>query len=275
MTFHFSFLHKLKRLFSSRKRFATISVILVILFLFYLFYHHPSLEQEDVYNIGIDHRWKDLQLYEREKSFSAFSQDVLAAIAKEEKIRFKLINSGGNELEQKLMNEEFEGIISGIKQTEIRQRTFLFSDPYYLLGPVLTVAINTDIEGWNETARKIIGVNTFSPTILELQRDHGMQLRQYNDIKKALADLYENKIDGVIFPVLPSLIYTKAFYSGQLRIVTPPINDDGFHLIALKNEEGKKLIDQFNRGLKIIKKNGTYDELLKRWDLLNTENIYD
>jgi polar amino acid transport system substrate-binding protein len=275
MALHSHFFHKLKRLFLGRRRFAVISLVIVILFLFFLFYRHPTLENEDQYKIGIDNRWKGLQLYGREKNFSAFSNDVLRAISKEEKIRFKLIHIRGNEIESRLSNEELDGIISGIPPTEIRQRTFEFSDPYYVLGPVLTISINTDVEGWNERAKKVIGVHSFSPTILELQKDHGMQLKQYDDIKQALADLAEHKIDGVLFPALPSLIYTQAFYPGRLKVVSPPIDDEGAHLIALKNNRGIELIEHFNRGLEIIKKNGAYDELLKRWDLFNTENLHD
>lgn len=272
MALHSHFMHKLVRLFSSKKRFATISLILVIFFLFYLFHRHPSIDSnEDEYNVGIDNRWKDVHLYGKEKSFSAFSQDVLSAIAKEEKIRFKMITTRGNELESKLMDEEFQGILSGMKLTKIKQRSFAFSNPYYALGPVLTISTTAEIEGWNEMAKKIIGIYAYTPTILRLQRDHAMQVKQYDSINSALMDLNNNKIDGVIFPVLPSLIYTKTFYPGALKVVTPPLDDEGVHLVTLKNARGDKLIKHFNQGLTKIKKNGTYDELLKRWDLFNTE----
>lgn len=275
MALHMRFLHKLKRLFSGKRRFAAISLTLMILFLFFLFYQHSSFEDENVYHIGMDNRWKDLQLYGREINFSAFSQDILAAISKEEQIRFKLMHARGNELEQRVLDGEYDAIMTGMKVTEVRQRTLEFSDPYYVLGPVLTVAIHTQMEGWNEFARKVIGVYAFSPTILELQKDHGMQLKYYEDIKRALADLSEHKIDGVIFPALPSLIYTKTFYHDRLKVVTPPIDDEGVHLVTLKNERGSKLVEQFNRGLNVIKKNGVYDELLTRWGLFDAENLDD
>lgn len=276
MALHSQFLRKLSHLLSARKRFATIGLISVILLLAYLFYHHSNAGfDKDEYLIGIDNRWKELQLFEKERSFSAFSQDVLSAIAKEEKIRFRMVNSRSSEMEDKLTEGEFQGIISGIKPTEIKQRTFVFSDPYYALGPVLTVSTSSEIEGWNEMARKIIGIYAFSPTIMELQRDHAMQVKQYDDIKKALEDLNDHKIDGVIFPVLPSLIYTKTFYPGLLKVTTPPLDDEGVHLVALKNRAGETLIKRFNEGLEKIKKNGVYEQLLERWDLINTENIHD
>lgn len=268
------FFRKLNRMLVVKKRFSIAGLVFVLLLLFYFFFMQTKSEMnQNLYYIGEDSRWKDAQLYGKEKNISAFSRDILEAIAKEEKIRFKLIHSRSNELEKKLVDGEFQGILSSMNPSQIKQRTLNFSEPYYALGPVLTVSAGSRIEGWNELAKKIVGVYAPSPTVMSLQKDHSIQIRLYDDIKKAFADLNDDQIDGVIFPVLPSLTYVKTFYHGKLKITTPPLDDQGLHLVALKNERGEGLIQHFNRGLEAIKKNGTYDQLLKRWDLPNTEKI--
>lgn len=244
--------------------------------LFYFFFTRTNSElNKNLFYIGEDNRWKDAQLYGKEKNISAFSRDILEEIAKEEKIRFKLVHSRSNELEKKLLDGDFQGILSSMNASQIKRRTLDFSAPYYALGPVLVVSESSRIEGWNEMARKIVGVYAPSPTVMNLQQDHSIQIRLYDDIKQAFADLNDHKIDGAIFPVLPSLTYVRTFYQGKLKISTPPLDDQGLHMVALKNEEGVRLIQHFNKGLETIKKNGTYDELLKRWSLPNTEKISD
>lgn len=274
MTAHSHFFRKLHRYFTSRKHLSTIGLLLVFLILYLLFVHRSqSTFMKDVYYVGEDNHWRDIQLYGKEKNFAAFTQDVLTAIAKEEKIRLKLINTRASDLEKQLLEDDFQGILSSMSPNEFKKRTYLFSEALYPLGPVLTVSTNTKIEGWNELARKIVGVNASSPTILNLQKDHSMQIKLYDDIIKAFNDLNDQKIDAVIFPVLPSLIYSRTFFPGSLKVTSLPLDDEGVHLVSLKNEHGEQLIKHFNNGLETIKKNGTYDALLKRWDLINTVQL--
>lgn len=276
MSFFSKFTQSIAKLLHNKKRRSLLGLIIVLLFLFYLFHSssHPFLG-EKIYFIGVDSQWKEIHLYGKEKNFLAFSQDILEQIAKEEKIRFTLINTRNNELEKKLLAGEFQGILSGIQPSEIKRRTFDFSTTYYALGPVLTIPVQTQVKDWNKITRKIIGVYAFSPYVLKLEKKYSLQLKMYDDIKQALVDLNNRKLDGVIFPVLPSLIYTRTFYPNKLKVATRPLDEEGVHLVALNDEQGKSLIQSFNRGLAKLRADGTYQNLLDRWDLINTEKIQE
>jgi len=276
MPFRSKFLYKFKKLFHNKKSSSVIGILVVLLTLFYLFRtHNQSSTTAQNYLIGIDQKWRDIEIFGKEKNFNAFSHDLLLAIAKEEKISFRLMNIQPEELQKALINQQLQGILTGLPPSVIQQRTYEFSNNAYPLGPVLTVPSNTKLSGWDEMSRKIVGVYAFSPIVLKLQKNYGIQIRLYDDVKRALADLDSEKIDGVIYPVLPSLTYTKTFYNNKLKVVTDPLNNEGVHLVALNDEQGKKLVGFFNEGLEKIKKNGTYQQLLERWNLTNTEKIPD
>lgn len=76
----------------------------------------------------------------------------------------------------------------------------------------------------------------------------------------------------MILNVIPAHEYTKnGIYLNQLKIASKPLTNEGLRLIAKNNSESKKLLEQFNEGLKALKKNGTYNQLLLKWGLFDPE----
>ncbi|WP_068471389.1 substrate-binding periplasmic protein [Candidatus Protochlamydia phocaeensis] len=263
-------------IFSSKKRSYGIGLaLLLFLALFSIRGCSTPVSFNNSYTIAQDVRWMGLNLMGKERNLSAFNVDLLATIAKLENMRIQLssIQDDNNAMLAKLENGEVQGIISTMQPTPINQNAFVFSDPYFLLGPVLIISKGAPVKGWNEMSRKIVGVQSNSPAILDLEKDPSIQIKLYDNILRAMADLDDQRIDGIIFPVVPASIYTKTFYEGRLKIATPPLNNEGLRLVALKNPKGEQLIKSFNQALKTIKADGLYDRLLERWGLMNAEKV--
>jgi polar amino acid transport system substrate-binding protein len=222
-------------------------------------------------HIGQDSRWPTVNLMGKEPNFNAFNADLLAAIAKQEKLRLHLVSVSAPELLPELEQGRLKGILTNLKSDYTNQNRLLFSDLYFSTGPVLITSLIPARQGRNEMAKKIIGVQSHPPINLELEKDPTIQIKIYDDILKALGDLRAGSIDGAIFAALPAHIYTRTFYRGELKVITGPLNDEGIRFVTLNNEEGQKLIKQFNAGLETLKKNGTYDKLIDRWGLINAE----
>ncbi|MCG8619498.1 MAG: transporter substrate-binding domain-containing protein [Desulfobacterales bacterium] len=52
----------------------------------------------------------------------------------------------------------------------------------------------------------------------------------------------------------------------QLVALAPPIQKNSLHnLVSLKKENGQEIADAFNKGLQLIKEDGTYEKILKRY----------
>jgi polar amino acid transport system substrate-binding protein len=261
---------KLQDWIFSKKRRNGIGLIFVFIVMFFLIRgcsDHPS--SHHLYHIGQDERWINLNLMGKERNLSAFNTDLLSKIAKLENIYIQLNSiTSDDSLITKLENGDLQGVISTLQPNGINQNNFVFSDPYFLIGPVLVISSAAPLTGWNERARKIVGVQSNSPALLNLEKDPTIQIKLYDNILRALADLDDNRIDGVVFPVIPTYIYTNTFYEGRLKIATPPLTNAGLRLIALKNERGEQLIKSFNQGLKTLKEDGFYDHLLNQWELM-------
>jgi polar amino acid transport system substrate-binding protein len=257
---------------SKRNRYIALGCILG-LFLFFLFGSCSLNHKEKEYYIGQDSRWRHLNLMGKERNFAAFNNDLLVAIARKEKFDIRIIVIQSSELISELEKGKLQGALSTLEPSYLNVDRFLFSDPYFLTGPVLIIPSIAPIEGWNEKRKKIVGIPADSRLILQLEQDPTIQIKLYEDILHALADLNERRIDGAIFPLIPAYTYVTTFYKDELKIATLPLTEEGTRLVALKNEKGELLIKRFNEGLAALKQNGSYNKILERWGLINIEQI--
>lgn len=224
---------------------------------------------ETTYHIGQDNRWGTINLMGKEKNLTAFNNQLLSAIGKEEEIRLVVEIDPSADLINKLDNGELQGILTALQASYLHEERLLFSPPFFLTGPVLIIPLAAPLEGWNEKGKKIIGISHDSHLASTLEQDPTIQIKIYHDILKALTDLIERNIDGAIFPAIPSYTYVNAFYKTELKIATLPLTDEGVRLVVQNNEQGKELLELFNKGLTSLKENGTFTKLLDSWGFVN------
>jgi polar amino acid transport system substrate-binding protein len=184
----------------------------------------------------------------------------------------KLLTENTDRLMLNLENGLVDGILASFEPNFRARDLFSFSDPYFLIGPVLIIPKTSPLNINLELKDKIIGVPANSSSFFDMQGNTSIQLRLYNDILPALKDLDEGRIDGVIFPALTAYIFTSTFYPQHFSIATSPLTQEGLRLIALKNEHGNHLIEQFNAGLLSLKEKGIYTQLLTKWGLIQLDH---
>jgi polar amino acid transport system substrate-binding protein len=225
------------------------------------------------YRIAHNQSWTPFDLMGKEKNVTTFTDELLLAIAQEEKMQVNISIVNQANLIPLLENKQFDGVLTTLKPRPYNEVNLIFSDPYFLVGPVLILPVRSTLAGWQKATHRMIGIHSKSVTILEADKDPSIQLRLYDNILRALADLDNNHIDGVIFPAIQALTYTNTFYQGRARVATTPLTNEGLRLVALKNAKGEDLIKKFNQGLKDLKDKGTYDQLMEKWGFSNPEKI--
>lgn len=261
-----------QNLLSFAKRYRPIAIGVILgLSLFYLF-KSCSLNHlpKDHYVIGEDTRWRELHLRGKERNLSAFNHELLSAIGKQEHFRIRLAITFN--LVKELEQGKLQGILTTLQPSYLNEH-LLFSEPYFLTGPVLILPAQIPIQELNGSNKKTIAIPENSPLLSSLEQDPSIQIRIYDDILPALADLRERRIDGAIFPAILAHTYIKTFYKHELKIATFPLTGDGIRLATVKNEVGESLIKKFNDGLEALKQNGTYHDMQERWGLIDVEHI--
>jgi len=77
----------------------------------------------------------------------------------------------------------------------------------------------------------------------------------------------------VIMEALPAHEYVDSFYKGELKMVPPPLTEDGLRLMALIDPVEKDMIQRFNNGLSQLIEDGTYTKLLDKWGLFDPKTF--
>ncbi len=252
---------------------STAIILIIGFFLLIIYGIAPTNLKKKIYYIGIDTTWYPLDLRGKEKNMEGFAGDLLQKISENQGFRLRFITVGPNALFDGLNIGSYRGVLSSLTPNFIHKKRYKFSDPFYLVGPVLLTHIDSNVSSYEEMKGKIIGIERKSLNVFEIEKPVEVVLIPYETASEALENLDNNAIDGVIIDALRAHVWADGFYNERLRVATSPLNNQGLRLITLKGPESIKLIFMLNEGLKQIKEDGTYDKLIDKWDLIRTETI--
>lgn len=238
----------------------------VILVFFFSLLLSCSGGKKPTYNIGVDPSWYPLDLAGQQKLLLAFSIELLQEISREEKLQMAVTRLNWDNLLWALREKKTDAVLSTVQPYVFYQKKYVFSDPYLLTGSILIVPENSKYTGIDKMVGKEIGLLRGSSAAVLLQRIPGLILRAFDSIPETLNNLEAGHIDGALIDAPLAMSYIRDLYHGKLKIVGNPIGDQGLRLVSLHTAH-PILIDQFNKGLALIKKNGKYEQLLKKWGL--------
>jgi len=215
------------------------------------------------YTIGIDPTWYPLHVPGQEDNVLAFSIELLTQIAKMEDLQMGIVRMNWNNLTWGLQKKKYNAMLSTMRPYTFYLSKYSFSLPYLLTGPV--VVLPKKVKS-NKIEGKEIGVIRGSPAALILQTTPNILLEGYDSIPEMFVALEREQVDGIALEVLAASNYLRDLYPEKFRIASEPLNNMGLRLVTLHETE-VVLMNCFNRGLKRLKKEGTYDKLLKKWGL--------
>ena len=224
------------------------------------------------FTVARDPLWNDVDLMGKDKNITGFTDDLLFSIAKSQNINLEVVQAPASILFDGLEYSEFDGVISTLMATPLMQEKFYFSNPYFLIGPVLIVPISSKVRSLEELGTRILGVKRDSHVVFDISQ-HAVSFAPYDSMAAAFEDLENNHIDGIVMPLLPAYTFTQLFYPGTLKIAAPPLTNEGLRVIAARSSEGKALVNYFDAGLEALKADGTYDAIIAKWGLINADKI--
>ena len=111
-----------------------------------------------------------------------------------------------------------------------------------------------------------MGITLGSSDILILSSVPDILITRYPTLAKALLGCWKGEVKGVLIPALVAYAYCADFYQGRLKVVTPPLTEDGLRLLVRKGRS-QELLEDFNRGLEEVRASGEYNRLQEKWGL--------
>jgi len=228
-------------------------------------------ETDKVYHIGRDSTWHPVDLRGKEKAMVGFANDLIQAIGKVQDFKAIVFEVGPYALFDGLNIGNYDAVLSSLPPNVINRKRYRFSDPFYLVGPVLVVREDSDIASLKDMEGKILGIESGALQVYRIAEPPDVVIIPYDSAATALEYLDDNVIDGVLLDALRAHVWAEGFYAGRLKVATSPLTNRGLRLITRNTAEDLLWISRFDEGLKQIKESKEFDQLLNKWGLIDTE----
>ena len=203
---------------------------------------------DKTYIIATDTTFAPFEFTNDKNEFVGIDVDILAAISKDE--------SG-----------QADGTIAGMSITEERQKKYDFSEAYYDSYVCMAVKKGSDIKGYEDLKGKKVAAKTGTQgadCAESLKDKYGFDITYFDDS----ATMYQDVKTGntvACFEDQPVMAYGVSQGNGLEIVAEEKDNFSTPYGFAVLKGQNADLLKMFNEGLKNIKANGTYDEIVAKY----------
>lgn len=161
-----------------------------------------------------------------------------------------------------LQSEKIDLIIAGMTATEDRKKFVNFSKSYYTsVQMIITNKKTNDINSLESMKGKDIGVILGYTGDVIVSEMEGVKVKRYNGTSEAVMALKSGKVDAVVLDSEPAKNYVKQ--NKTLKLIETKLEKEEY-AIAI-NKKDKELTNEIDKALDKLLKNGTYNELIKKY----------
>jgi glutamine transport system permease protein len=225
-----------------------------------------SSSSDKTYVIATDTTFAPFEFQNDNGEMVGIDMDLIKAIAADQGFKYEIKVLGFNAAVQALEAQQCDAVIAGMSITDERKQKFDFSDPYFDSGVGMAVSSsNNDIKSYADLKGKKVAVKTGTEgyTFADSIKDqYGFTLSTFEDS----ANMYEDVKSGnsaACFEDYPVLGY--AITKGQPLKMVGDMQKGNSYGMAVSKGKNSELITMFNKGLKNLKDNGKYDQILNTY----------
>lgn len=227
---------------------------------------HVKTKTAGVLTIGMCATWPPFEYRDTKGEIIGFDVDMAKEIGKDLGLTIKFEDADWQGLVPSLQKGDYDILISCFAASEKREQTVAFSNVYYDLPSTIVVSDDRkDIKTQADLKDKVVGVQLGTADEIaaeKLNKTIGFkELKKFKLPPDEFLDLKQGGIDAVIVG-LPYAAFTIKD-KGGFALVGEPF--DPQPCVMLVNSNNKDLLKAVNDSLSGMKKDGTYDSLLKKW----------
>jgi polar amino acid transport system substrate-binding protein len=213
--------------------------------------------------------WDNVELSGTAKNVLGFSEDLLTQIAEVEHFQYSIYTASEEKSLLDLLDEKgIDAVFTAAEPTQMNESKYLFSDPFFTIGPVLLVRQDSSFMTTHDLQDADIAFERNGPWGVVGANLMQAHFQPYDQLGKALNNVDEGSIDAVIIDAIAAHHLVQGLYKGSLRIIGPPLTPISLR-VAVKRGKHEEFIKLFNEGLKTVQKSGLYSKILNYWDLYN------
>lgn len=200
---------------------------------------------------------------EKTGEIEGFDIDMAKAIGKELGINVKIVDAEWQALLGGLIKGDYDVLVTCMSKKEASVENVNMSDVYYNLNDVMVVnKDNTSITSVEDLEGKVVGVQLGSGSEQLVDQITGLkEIKRYNYNPEAFLDLKNNRIDAVV--VGYAYAVDQIASDPSYKVLESPVGSAEIVMVAKAGAD--ELTEKLNDGLKKIKDNKTYDQLIEKW----------
>lgn len=229
-----------------------------------------SGDEGTVYKVALEPTFPPFDTTDENGELAGFDVDMMNAIAEDQGFQVEFVNMGFDGLIAGLKSGNVDIVASGMWASDERKKEVDFTDTYFDSGLVVAVAdSNTTIKSADDITSDMkvaAQIGTSSADLIQQWEKEGKiaEAKIYDKVSDAVMDLSNGTVSALINDKPVTLEYI-AQQPGKIKIVGEELNKEQYGIAVKKGNT--ELLDMLNEGLANIKENGTYDELLAKWNL--------
>lgn len=195
-----------------------------------------------------------------------FDIDLIKAFSKEAGYKYQLKNSGWDAMFAQLQNKTADLGISGITITSDREKTFDFSNPYFVSRQSIVVPKNSSIKSGVDLKGKIVAVQSGSTGQMAVEKILGKNNPKIMKIQNGLSymEVIHKAADAVVGDDTSNQRFLQNNKDSNLKLI-----EDGKafapEYFGIMFPKGSKYKTDFNNAMDKLISDGTYSKIYKKW----------
>ncbi|HEM2655324.1 TPA: ABC transporter substrate-binding protein/permease [Streptococcus suis] len=241
-----------------------------------VFFIFTGVKADDTIDIVFDNAYAPFEFKDSDQIYKGLDVDIINEVAKRSGWTMNQSFPGFDAAVNAVQAGSADALMAGTTITEARKKVFTFSDPYFDTKIVIATTKANTISSYKDLKGKTVGVKngTAAQNFLEENKDkYGYNVKTFDT-----GDLMYNSLSaGAVDAVMDDeAVIQYAIQQGQdlsIDIEGEAIGSFGFSV--KKGSQYEYLVEDFNKALAEMKKDGTYETIMNKWlgaSTASTEN---
>jgi polar amino acid transport system substrate-binding protein len=197
--------------------------------------------------------------------YIGYEKEMVDAMAVAMGRKAEFVPSDWETLVSALERRSFDIIVNGLEPTTDRAKQIDFSNAYYIFELQLTIRSDEDrIRTLADCRNRVVGTLGNTAASRLMQKD-GIPWRGYPDPVAAYRDLELKRIDAVLMDVPMEMYYARS--NPRFKPAGQPFARGTYNVGLPK--DGEKLKTDVNAAINKIIRDGTLEQILRKWNLWN------
>lgn len=194
-----------------------------------------------------------------------FDMDILAEVAERAGFDYNLKTMSFRGIIPALQTGTADVAIAGITITQKREKVVDFTIPYYQSGlRIMVSAENDTIHKMSDLKGKTISTKIGSTSYEYLTDRFGEKttIKAFPRTSQMYMAVVTGVVDAAVYDAPNVAYFAKTTGQGKVKVVGPLYEAQPYGIAFV---EGSKWVDDANRALRSMKKDGTYAKIYKKW----------